>query len=115
MAYGIQILGPDSTIAIQIDSKLPRIITGGSFSMPAGQYPNGYAIAIPATADIVNSTLNLMIQPSYLDDIAYGWHFSFSKYLDTSTSQWYLIINAMTATAINHVAHSVIYNIVEWR
>jgi hypothetical protein len=56
-----------------------------------------------------------MIQPSYLDDIAYGWHFSFSKYLDTSTSQWYLIINAMTATAVNHVAHSVIYNIVEWR
>lgn len=114
MAYGIQLFGSDGTLGIQIDEKLPRIIAGGSFTMPAGNYGNGYAIVIIIPVEYSTSTLSLMINPSHIDDLAYGWHFSMSRIFDTD-SQWKLIINAMTATAVTHISHLVNYNIIEWR
>ena len=112
MAYGIQILGSDSSIGLQIDQNLPNIIAAGSFTLPAGQYAGTYA-ALVLPAEYVNRTMTATIAPTTMDSYA-GWNFSFSKYYDTPTSTWYMIINCLTYPTINHVAQTVYYNIMVW-
>lgn len=112
MAYGIQILGSDGSIGLQIDQNLPNIIASGSFSLPAGAYAGTYAALILPTEHI-NSTLTVTVAPSTMDSLV-GWNYSFSKYYDTPTTTWYMIINCLTYSTVNHVAQTVTYNIIAW-
>jgi len=112
MSYGIQVLGADGSIGLQIDQNLPIIIATGSFTLPAGQYGGTYAALVLPTA-YLNVPLTMTVAPSIMDSLV-GWNFSFSKYYDTATSTWYMIINCLTYPTVNHVAQTVVYNIIAW-
>jgi hypothetical protein len=97
MAYGIQVMGADGTVGLQIDARLPRIIAatyvyiGGANN---AAYLGGAYYSAIAIDTVIADTKELSVNVSYYDqqpDYIKGWHFSVSKL--NSAGQWYAIIN----------------------
>ncbi len=115
MAYGIQVIGADGTVGLQIDDKLTRIIAAGAFNLPSGTYVNSRLFLIGPINSYSTSTLGILFQPSVIDSNDYGWHFGAAKYQSVADGNWYVSVYALTSPSISHVAATINYQLIEWR
>jgi hypothetical protein len=132
MSYGIQVMGADGTVGLQIDARLPRIIASGyiylAYLHTDGLYYNpqggAYAFSTPISTEVAN-TKELSVNMAYTTnqpDYSLGWHFSAGKI--NENGQWYAVLNCIgfagsyynstTFYPYYHPAQYVSYTIVAW-